>query len=97
MRSLSFARESLDEFHLLCAVRCSVVAKNFVKPDRRLSADVWTTPRIPRQVRLRVVSYPRVVVVWIDSAVMISTILDAKGFVSADRTGVYYDEIGEES
>jgi hypothetical protein len=44
---------------------------------------------------MRVVSDPGVV--WIDGAIMIGTILDAKDFVSADRTGVYYDEIGEES
>src|SRR6185437_6278532 len=49
----SLARHASNELNLLDHVRRTVVAKNFVKPDRRFAIGVRVLPRIPRQIRLR--------------------------------------------
>src|ERR1044071_170951 len=47
-----FAGHPFDELNFFRNVRAAVVAKHFVKPDRRLAIDIRMLPRIPRQVRL---------------------------------------------
>src|ERR1044071_328714 len=50
--SLDLAGHPFNELDFFRNVRSAVVAKHFVKPDRRFAIDIRMLPRIPRQVRL---------------------------------------------
>src|SRR5205085_2140345 len=50
--SLNLTGHAFDKLNFFRNVRTAIVAKDFVKPDRRLTIHIRVLPRIPRQIRL---------------------------------------------